>query len=90
MYIEDIHLVIIPEEEQMAFTMDTTLGTLLDQPQAKAVLDKYFPGVSSNPMVGMIKGLTLNTVLSTPQAAQFGLTREKVQSMLDEVNKRIP
>jgi hypothetical protein len=27
----------------MAFTLDTTLGEILDHPQAKAVLDKYVP-----------------------------------------------
>ncbi len=74
----------------MAFTMDTTLGTLLDNPQAKGVVDRYLPGVSSNPMVGMLKGVSLNQVLSMPQAAQFGITKDKVQAMLDEVNKVVP
>ncbi len=71
----------------MAYTLDTPFGTLLDNPQAKTVIDRYLPGVSSNPMVGMLRGLTLNMVLSMPQAAQMGITKDKVQSMLDEVNK---
>ncbi len=71
----------------MAFTMDTPFGTFLDNPQAKAVVDKYLPGVSTNPMVGMLKGVTLNQILSMPQAAQFGITKDKVQPMLDEINK---
>ena len=50
----------------MAFTLDTTLGTLLDDPQAKAVLDSYLPGVADNPMVAMAKGMSLNTLLSLP------------------------
>lgn len=74
----------------MAFTMDTTLGSLLDHPQAKPIVDKYLSGVSSNPMVGMVKGLTLNQVLSMPQAQQLGITRDKVESLLAEVNKVIP
>jgi hypothetical protein len=61
------------------FTLDTTLGELLDDPQAKALLDKHVPGVSTNPMVTMAKGMSLNMVLSMPQAAQLGLTREKVE-----------
>ncbi len=73
----------------MKFTMDTTLGALLDEPKAKPVLDKYVPGVTSNPMVAMVKGLSLNNLLAMPQAAQMGLTKEKVQSVLDEINKRI-
>ncbi len=71
----------------MAFTLDTPLGTLLDNPQAKQVLDQYLPGVSSNPMVGMLRGMTINMVLAMPQAAQLGITKEKAQAMLDEVNK---
>ncbi len=78
------------QEEPMAFTLDTQFGTLLDNPQAKPILDKYLPGVSSNPMVGMIKGLTLNTILTMPQAAQLGLSKDKVQAMLNEVNKVVP
>ena len=71
----------------MELTLDSTLGTILDDPKAKAVLDKHLPGVSSNPMVGMAKGMTLNMILSLPQAAQLGLTKEKAQEILDEINK---
>ncbi len=73
----------------MAYTLDTPLGTLLDQPQAKATLDQYLPGISTNPMVGMIRGLTINMILAMPQAAQIGLTKEKAEAMLAEVNKII-
>jgi hypothetical protein len=71
----------------MTFTLDTTLSELLDDPRAKTVLDKYIPGVSSNPMIGMVKGTTLRAIVSMPQVAQMGITQEKVQSVLDEVNK---
>lgn len=73
----------------MEFTLDTTLGTLLDNPQAKAVLDQYVPGIATNPMVGMVKGLTLNAILAMPQAAQFGLTKAKVETVLAEITKKI-
>jgi beta-glucosidase len=71
----------------MAFTLDTTLGQILDHPQAKAVLDKHLPGVSSNPLVAMAKGMTLKMILAMPQAAQLGLTKEKAEAILAEVNK---
>jgi len=73
----------------MEFTLDTTLGTLLDNPQAKEVLDQYVPGIATNPMVGMVKGLTLNAILAMPQAAQFGLTKAKVETVLAEITKKI-
>lgn len=71
----------------MKFSLDTQLGTLLDHPQAKAIIEKYMPGISTNPMVGMVKGMTLNMLLATPQAAQFGITKEKVEAVLVEINK---
>ena len=73
----------------MKVTLDTTLGTLLDDPKAKAVLDQYVPGASSNPMIGMVRNMTLNNLLALPQAAQFGLTKEKVEQILVEINKKL-
>ncbi|MFZ0535189.1 MAG: hypothetical protein WAM09_18640 [Anaerolineales bacterium] len=73
----------------MKVTLDTTLGTLLDDPNARAVLDKYIPGISSNPMIAMVKGMSLTNLLAIPQAAQFGLTKEKVEQILVEVNKQL-
>ncbi len=73
----------------MAFTLDTTLGEILKDPQAKAVMDQYLPGVSSNPMIEMVKGMSINMILAMPQAAQFGLTKDKAEAMLAEINKRV-
>ncbi len=71
----------------MAYTMDSTLGDLLNDPRAKAVLDKYLPGVSANPMIGMVKGTSLRLILTNPMVAQLGITQQKVQTVLDEINK---
>ncbi len=73
----------------MELTLDATLGTLLDDPKAKAVLDQYVPGISGNPMIAMVKGMSLSMLLAMPQAAQFGLTKEKAEAMLAEVNKQL-
>jgi len=73
----------------MTLTPETTLGTLLDNPQAKAVLDQYLPGVSSHPMIAMVKGMTLANLIAMPQAAQFGLTKEKAEQILAEINERL-
>lgn len=78
------------QEDTMQFTLDTPFGTLLDDPQAKAVLDQYLPGVSANPMMAMAKGMTINMLLAMPMAAQLGITKEKAEAMLAEINKRIP
>lgn len=73
----------------MTFTLDTKLGTLLDNPQAKAIIEKHLPGVSTNPLVAMVKGMTLNAILAMPQAKQLGLTKAKVEKVLVEINKVI-
>ena len=73
----------------MAFTLDSTLGEILDDPQAKAVLDEQLPGISSNPLLAMAKGMTLNMILSMPQAAQLGLTKDKAEAILAKINKNV-
>ena len=73
----------------MPFTLDTKFGTLLENPQAKKIIEKYLPGVTTNPMVNMVKGMTLKMILAMPQAAQLGLTKEKVEKILLEINKKI-
>jgi hypothetical protein len=73
----------------MKVTLDTTLGTLLDDPKAKVVMEQYVPGISTNPMIAMVKNMTLNNLLALPQAAQFGLTKDKVEKILVDVNKQL-
>ena len=43
-------------------TAATKIGSLLADPAAKAVLDKYFPGVSGDKRIGMAKGMSLRAV----------------------------
>lgn len=43
-------------------TTDTTIGTLLDDPAAKAIVDKHMPGFSSNPQVAMAKAMTFKQI----------------------------
>lgn len=73
----------------MKFSLDTKFGTLLENPQARAIIEKYLPGVSTHPMVAFAKGMTLNAILAVPQASQQGLTREKVEQVLAEINQSV-
>ena len=46
-----------------AYTVaDTDIGTLLDDPAAKAILDKNIPGFSANPQIDMARSMTLKAV----------------------------
>jgi cytochrome P450 len=43
-------------------TADTKIGALLADPAARAVLDKYFPGVTGDTRIGLAKGMTFRRV----------------------------
>lgn len=70
----------------MAYTLDTTVGEILKDPKAVEILDKYAPGVSKNPMIGLAKGMSLKSLLAMQQAKQAGVTEEMVQRVLTEIN----
>jgi len=71
----------------MTYTMETTLGELIKDPKVKPLIDQYLPGVADNPMVSMVDGMTLNAIVSNPMAAQFGITEDKVEAILEQANK---
>ena len=72
----------------MAYTLETTVGEILKDTKAVEVLERYVPGISKNPMLGLAKGMTLKALLAMPQAKQFGLTEEMVTTVLKEINAR--
>jgi hypothetical protein len=74
--------------EKMAYTLDTKVGDILKDTHALEVLEKYAPGVSKNPMIGLAKGMTLKALLAMPQAKEAGITEEMVKKVLTEINAR--
>lgn len=45
-------------------TATTDIGTLLDNPQTRAVIDKHLPSLASNPQIDMARALTLRQIQS--------------------------
>ncbi len=43
-------------------TKDTLIGDILDNPAAKAILDKYLPEVSKGDQINMARGMTLKQI----------------------------
>lgn len=70
----------------MAYTMDTKVGDILKDTGAVKILEKYAPGVSKNPMIGLAKGMTLKALLAMPQAKDAGITEDMVKKVLTEIN----
>jgi hypothetical protein len=68
--------------------MDTKVGDILKDTHAVEVLERYVPGVSKNPMVGLASGMMIKSLLAMPQAKQYGITEEKVMKVLEEINGR--
>lgn len=71
-----------------SYTLDTKVGDILDDTNAVEVLEKYAPGVASNPMLALAKGMTLKSILAMPQAKDAGITEEMVTKVLAEINAR--
>lgn len=70
----------------MAYTLDTKVGELLKDYKAVEILEKYAPGVSKNPMIGLAGGMSIRALLALPQAKQAGITEEMVQKVLTDIN----
>jgi hypothetical protein len=43
-------------------TAETSIGTLLDDPAAKAILVKYIPELANSPQIAQARGLTLKAI----------------------------
>jgi hypothetical protein len=76
------------EEDKMAYTLDTKVGEILKDPNAVQIFERYAPGVSKNPMIGLAKGMSLKTLVSMPQAKQAGITEEMILKVLGEINAK--
>jgi hypothetical protein len=69
----------------MAFTADTKLGEILDNPKAKAVLEKHYPEMATaGAMLMMGRGLSLNQISKFPQAK---MTSERLQNIVNDLQK---
>ena len=46
----------------MAYSIQSSLGDLLDNEQTKAILEKHMPGISAHPQIAMGRGFPLSVV----------------------------
>ncbi len=69
---------------QMAFSEESTLGDILDNEAAKAILDKHVPGLSSNPQIAMGRPMTLKAVAGFAEA---GINEEALQTIVKELGQ---
>lgn len=72
----------------MSYTLKSKLGDLLKDAVAVKILEKSAPGITTNPMIGFARGMSLDALLALPQARQYGITKEMVLKVLDEINQK--
>ena len=72
----------------MAYTLETKVGEILKDLGAVEVFERYAPGISKNPMIGLAQGMTFKSLVAMPQARQAGGTEEMVLKVLAEINAR--
>jgi para-nitrobenzyl esterase len=67
------------------YSVETTdIGTLLDDPAAKAVLDKNVPGFTANPQIDMARSMTLKGI---QQYATDTMTDAKLAAIQADLDK---
>ncbi len=69
---------------QMPFSGESTLGDILDNEAAKAILDKHVPELSSNPQIAMGRPMTLKAVAGFAQA---GISEEALKAIVEELGQ---
>jgi hypothetical protein len=68
-------------------TADTKLGEILDEPRARAIMEKHYPEMTSMaiaPMLKMGRNLTLNQIAKFPQAK---MTPDRLQKIVDDLQR---
>ncbi|MET0180279.1 MAG: cytochrome P450 [Novosphingobium sp.] len=66
----------------------STIGDLLADPTASAVLDKHFPGIAADPRIAMAKGMTLRTVQAFAREQFTDAALEQVEADLASLPAR--
>lgn len=68
-------------------TSATEIGTLLDNPQTRAVLDKHMPAFASNPQIEMARAMTLRQIQSFAADMLTDEVLAKVDADLAKITK---
>lgn len=58
---------------------DSKIKQLMKNPEAVAILEEYNPGISTEPQMKMVYGLTLRKLVGFPQSKEAGWTDERLE-----------
>lgn len=69
----------------MAFSENTKLAEILDNPAARACMQNHYPEMATmGPMMNMARALTLKQISAFPQAK---MTQERLQKIIEDLQK---
>lgn len=74
-----------PAAAPAKLSSETDLGTLLDNPAAKAVLEKHIPTIVSNPQMEMARALSLKQIQGYAGDALSDETLAKIDADLAKI-----
>jgi len=63
----------------------TTIGRLLEDPDAVAIVERHFPGVSRAPFLGLVRGVPATRAIAMASAyatpAEIGAIRAELEAL---------
>jgi len=65
------------------FNMDSKIKDVLSSEEAIKILESYIPGCSTNPQLGLIKGLKIKSLVG--KGHYVGLTPDQEKEVLDKI-----
>lgn len=68
----------------MSYSENNRIGELMNNESAKAVLEKHFPGFTSNPTLELAKEITLKALSHFPQS---NITPDQLKSCAEDLSK---
>jgi len=69
----------------MALTANSKVKELVENPETAKILEKYMPGMTTNPGTRMAYGMSLKALMAVPQAKVSKETAEKITKELEEL-----
>ena len=67
-------------------TATTDIGTLVDNPQTKAILDKHVPGFADNPQLGMARAMTMRQIQTFASDMLTDVALDKIDAKLAKLS----
>ena len=66
-------------------SIDSKMGELMKDPRALAILEEYYPGMSTDKRMKMVLAMTLRALAKFPQAGEIGKNITDIDARLQAI-----